>query len=94
MNARSNKRRLMRLFARRPWQALESSLLLVHVKSKTSGGGRKLRPPRIDDEELDALAEIAKDATDRAGEAIDNALVFIAASNKRIAALETKVAKP
>jgi hypothetical protein len=41
-------------------------------------------------EELAALADAAKAAADRAGIAIDDALDFIAASNKRIAAMEAK----
>ncbi len=40
--------------------------------------------------ELDALAVAAKSAADRAGQAIDEALDFIEASNKRIADMETK----
>jgi len=40
------------------------------------------------DEELGALADAAKTAADRAGASIDEALTFISASNKRIAALE------
>lgn len=43
--------------------------------------------------ELGALADAAKGAADRAGEAIDDALSFIEASNKRIAAMEAKGAK-
>ena len=43
--------------------------------------------------ELAALADVAKDAADRAGAAIDDALAFIEASNKRIAAMEAKAAK-
>jgi len=39
--------------------------------------------------ELDILACAAKCAADRAGAAIDSALDFIAASNKRIAAMES-----
>jgi hypothetical protein len=39
------------------------------------------------------LADAARDAADRAGEAIDDALSFIEASNQRIAALEAKAAK-
>jgi len=45
------------------------------------------------DKELAALAEAAKKAADRAGSAIDDALDFIAASNKRIAALEARAAR-
>jgi hypothetical protein len=41
------------------------------------------------DEELGALADAAKGAAERAGRSIDDALEFIDASNKRIAALET-----
>ncbi len=40
------------------------------------------------DEELGALADAAKAAAERAGASIDDALSFIEASNKRIAALE------
>jgi hypothetical protein len=46
------------------------------------------------DEELGALADAAKAAADRAGAAIDDALDFIEASNKRIAAMEAKAARP
>ena len=46
------------------------------------------------DEELSALADAAKGAADRAAAAIDDALVFIDASNKRIAAMEAKARVP
>lgn len=45
------------------------------------------------DAELGALADAAKEAADRAGAAIDDALDFIAASNKRIEAMEAQAAK-
>jgi hypothetical protein len=45
------------------------------------------------DDELGMLADAAKGAADRAGAAIDDALDFIEASNRRIAALETKAAR-
>ena len=45
------------------------------------------------DGELSALADAAKRAADRAGASIDDALDFIAASNKRIAAMEENAAK-
>jgi creatinine amidohydrolase/Fe(II)-dependent formamide hydrolase-like protein len=45
------------------------------------------------DEELGVLADAAKGAAERAGAAIDDALDFIEASNRRIAALEAKTAK-
>ncbi len=45
------------------------------------------------DEELGVLADAARGAADRAGAAIDDALHFIDASNKRIAAMEAKAAK-
>ena len=50
---------------------------------------------RVDDadEDMSALADAARGAADRAGAAIDDALDFIAASNKRIAAMEAKAAK-
>ena len=41
-------------------------------------------------EELGALADVAKRAADRASGFIDDALAFIGASNKRIAAMEAK----
>jgi hypothetical protein len=43
--------------------------------------------------DLSAVADAAKTAADRAGAAIDDALAFIAASNKRIAAMEAKARK-
>ena len=45
------------------------------------------------DAELAALADAAKAAADKAGAAIDDALDFIAASNKRIAAMEARASK-
>jgi hypothetical protein len=45
------------------------------------------------DDELGALAAAAKGAADRAGASIDAALDFIAASNKRIDAMEATAAK-
>jgi hypothetical protein len=45
------------------------------------------------DADLGALADAAKVAADRAGAAIDDALDFIAQSNRRIAAMEAKAAK-
>ena len=45
------------------------------------------------DEELGVLADAAKVAADRAGAAIDDALQYIEASNKRIAAMEAKAGK-
>ena len=46
------------------------------------------------DDGLIVLADAAKTAADRAGAAIDDALDFIDASNRRIAAMEAKAAKP
>jgi len=45
------------------------------------------------DAELEALADAAKVAADRAGAAIDDALQFIAASNRRITAMDEKAKK-
>ena len=45
------------------------------------------------DQELGALADVAKGAADRAGAAIDDAMAFIAASNKRISSMELAAAK-
>jgi hypothetical protein len=49
--------------------------------------------PSETDEALSALAEQAKRAADRASASIDDALDFIATSNKRIAGMEAKAAK-
>ena len=45
------------------------------------------------DKQLEALAQAAQRAAERAGAAIDDALAFIQASNKRIAAMEAKASK-
>ena len=45
------------------------------------------------DAELATLADAAKNAAERAGAAIDDALSFIEASNRRIAAMEAKASK-
>ena len=45
------------------------------------------------DQKLGALADAAKGAADRAGSAIDEAIAFTAESNKRIASMESAVAK-
>jgi hypothetical protein len=46
------------------------------------------------DEELAALADAARAAAERAAASIDDALDFIEASNRRIAAMEAKAARP
>ena len=46
-----------------------------------------------DDAELGALADAAQAAAERAGAAIDDMLDYVAASEKRIAAMEAKAAK-
>ena len=50
--------------------------------------------PTSSDEELAALADAAKSAAERAGASIDNALAFIEASNRRIAAQEAARKRP
>jgi hypothetical protein len=45
------------------------------------------------DAELAALADAAQTAAERAVAAIDDALAFVEASNRRIAAIEAKAAK-
>ena len=45
------------------------------------------------DQELGALADAAKGAADRAASAIDDAMTFIAASNRRIANMESVATK-
>jgi hypothetical protein len=49
--------------------------------------------PNEADEELGALADSAKTAAERAGLAIDNALDFIQASDRRIEAMEAEARK-
>lgn len=44
------------------------------------------------DQELEALADAARSASERAGAAIDDALSYIEESNKRIAAMEKQAA--
>ena len=46
-----------------------------------------------DSDELAVIAAAAKEAADRAGAAVDDALEFIAASNKRIESMEAKHTK-
>ena len=46
------------------------------------------------DDELGVLADAARGAAERAGAAIDDSLAFIAASNKRIDAMQAKAGKP
>ena len=46
------------------------------------------------DDDLAALAEAARGASERAGAAIDEALDFIAQSNRRIDAMQAKAARP
>ena len=46
------------------------------------------------DEELGGLADAAHAAAERASASIDDALEFIAASNRRIAAMEAKATTP
>lgn len=45
------------------------------------------------DAELEAMADAALGAAERAGAAVDDALAFVEASNRRIAALEAKAAR-
>ncbi len=52
--------------------------------------GASAYEPSGDDQELAALADAARTAAERAGAAIDDALLFIEASNTRIASLERR----
>lgn len=54
-------------------------------------GATAYQPARAD-AELAALADAAKAAAERAAAAIDDALAFIAASDRRIAAMEARAA--
>ncbi len=46
------------------------------------------------EQDLSVLADAAKDAADRASASIDDALKFIEASNRRIAAMKASGARP
>ncbi len=72
--------------------AAKARLLDIPVSELMRRGAFAYQPSESD-AELGALADAAKAAADRAGTAIDNALDFIEASNKRIAAMETKASK-
>lgn len=72
--------------------AAKARLLDIPVSELMRRGAFAYQPSESD-AELGALADAAKAAADRAGAAIDNALDFIEASNKRIAAMEAKASK-
>jgi hypothetical protein len=52
--------------------------------------GASAYEPSADERELGALADVARMAAERAGAAIDDALLFIDASNTRIEAFERR----
>ena len=72
--------------------AAKARLLDIPVSELMRRGAFAYQPSESD-AELGVLADAAKAAADRAGTAIDNALDFIEASNKRIAAMEAKASK-
>ena len=72
--------------------AAKARLLDIPVSELMRRGAFAYQPSESE-AELGALADAAKAAADRAGAAIDNALDFIEASNKRIAAMEAKASK-
>ena len=72
--------------------AAKARLLDIPVSELMRRGAFAYQPSESD-AELGVLADAAKAAADRAGTAIDNALDFIEASNKRIAAMEAKALK-
>jgi hypothetical protein len=61
----------------------------VNISELMRRGAVDYRPSEAD-RELEALVEAALKAATRAGAAIDDALVFIDKSNRRIAAMESK----
>ncbi|ABD68787.1 hypothetical protein Rfer_1046 [Rhodoferax ferrireducens T118] len=68
----------------------EVKLLDLVTKLNQSDALRGIKQRELDPEpELSAFADSAKSAADRAGYAIDDALAFIAASNERIAGMES-----
>ena len=67
----------------------KAKLLDLSLSELMRRGAFAYSPSEADDE-LAALADAAKAAADNAGTAIDDALDFIAASNRRIAAMETQ----
>ena len=62
----------------------------AHVELALGGAKDRFHQPQLLVLELGALADAAKRAADRASGFIDDALAFIATSNKRIAAMEPK----
>lgn len=70
----------------------KAKLLAIPVSELMRRGAFAYQSSERDDELL-ALASAAKSAADRSGAAIDDALAFIAASNKRMASMEKAAAK-
>lgn len=66
--------------------------LLARVASRDAGTLAWLHEARRR-QELDALVDAATAAADRAAELIDEVLSFVEASNKRIAAMESKASR-
>jgi hypothetical protein len=73
--------------------AAKAKLLGLPVSDLMRRGAFAYQSDEID-AELGALADAAKGAADRACTAIDDALDFIDASNRRIAAMEAHAARP
>ena len=69
----------------------KAKALAMPIAELMRRGAKEFQP--VDDKDLEALAEAARNAAERAGKAIDDALAYIEASNKRIAKLEASRAR-
>jgi hypothetical protein len=67
--------------------AAKARKLGMPVAELMRAGAKAFREPGHDSE-LNALADAAKHAAEQAARSIDEAIVFVAQSNKRIAAME------
>ena len=69
--------------------ALKAKRFGMSVSDLMRSGAKAFQPQEADDE-LGVLADAAKAAAERSGDAIDEALAFVEESNRRIAAMEAK----
>jgi uncharacterized protein (DUF1778 family) len=88
--------------ARIPLQLEPSEKQAITKKAKAQGVSvndyvrsavRSFDPETLRDEEIDSLLAQVESSTQRAETALDDALAYISASQKRIAAMERKAAK-
>ncbi|GEM_PF-4243648 len=66
---------------------------MVKVTKREISSEERTHKSAESDEELGVVADAAMAAAERASDAIDDVLAFVAASNKRIAAMEANAVK-